>query len=166
MKHLVLIRHAKSSWKDAGLRDIERPLNKRGLRDAPEAGRRLKGWGMVPDRVLCSPAVRARMTAGLLLAELGLDERVLDVRDEIYGASADGLLGLVSGLDDALGRVFLVGHNPDLTLLARRVAFYPVENLPTCAMFGVSFACRRWAELPRTLGTLQFFDFPRKHPTV
>ena len=71
MKRLVLIRHAKSSWKNPGLRDFDRPLNKRGKADAPEMGRRLAQRSLMPDRLLSSPAKRAIRTAEIIADAIG-----------------------------------------------------------------------------------------------
>ncbi len=75
MKQLTLIRHAKSSWSDLSRGDFDRPLNARGLRDAPRMGAHLKEAGLAPvDRIVSSPALRARTTAECIAEALGVDE--------------------------------------------------------------------------------------------
>ena len=71
MKSLTIVRHAKSSWKNRGLSDRERPLNKRGERDAPIMGRRVATAGIRPSQIISSPAVRAWTTARVFAKELG-----------------------------------------------------------------------------------------------
>ena len=121
MARLMLLRHAKSDWSRPGITDAERPLNARGRSAAPLVGRLMKARGWRPDRVLCSPARRARETLALALAELGPvpDTRVLpslyerldaDYLDEIRaeGEGADALL--------------VVGHNSATQTTALTIA--------------------------------------------
>ncbi|MBN2783463.1 MAG: histidine phosphatase family protein, partial [Pontiellaceae bacterium] len=86
-KLLYLVRHAKSSWADMGMRDFDRPLNKRGLRDAPEMGRRLRKLEAAPSIVLCSPALRTRQTSELLLREMQVSTDCVLFESSIYEAS-------------------------------------------------------------------------------
>jgi phosphohistidine phosphatase len=112
-RRLVILRHAKSAWPD-GVPDAERPLSARGRRDAPAAGRWLRERGEPVDAVVCSPAVRTRQTWNLVAAVLGgLPAPVFD--DRIYGATADALLTVVTGLPEGVGQAVLVGHNPGVT---------------------------------------------------
>ncbi|RMD75414.1 MAG: hypothetical protein D6818_01735, partial [Bacteroidetes bacterium] len=114
MKHLYLIRHAKSSWDYPELRDIERSLNKRGRRDAPFMASLLHGKGVRPDLLLSSPATRAYSTAVYFAEALGYPVEQIRVEPVIYHGGEDDILALVRGLDDQLGTVLLFGHNPVL----------------------------------------------------
>src|SRR6185436_6244171 len=100
MKTLYLLRHAKSSWKDDSLLDIERPLNKRGRKAAETVGRFLRKKRIIPDLVLCSTAVRARETTEIVLAAAG---RSPDIHfdERIYEAGAERLLEVVAQIDKA-----------------------------------------------------------------
>ena len=163
MKRLVVIRHAKSSWKDPGLRDFERPLNKRGKADAPEMGRRLALRSLIPDRLLASPAKRAIRTAEIIAGAIGFPaERIIRV-DPLYGAGVADLVGILQGLDDSEETVYLVGHNPGLTDLVNFVCSAFLDNLPTCGVFCADFDISSWKEIGRHRGKCLFMDFP-KHP--
>jgi phosphohistidine phosphatase len=106
----VVVRHAKSAWPD-GVPDAERPLNPRGRRDAPAAGRWVRDHSGHLDAVVCSPATRTRQTWRLIAAELGgPPEPVVD--DRVYEAGVDSLLAVVRGLPADAGTALLVGHNP------------------------------------------------------
>ena len=118
-RKLVLLRHAKSAW--PGVPDHDRPLGRRGLRDAPAAGRWLRQAGCVPDHVLCSTALRARETWRLAEAELGVRPPATFERG-VYEASADGLLDLVRRLPSAAHTVVVVGHDPAVPELAVALA--------------------------------------------
>ncbi|MGH3433908.1 MAG: SixA phosphatase family protein [Thermocrispum sp.] len=114
-RRLTVLRHAKSDW-PAGVPDFDRPLAARGRSDAPAAGRWLSGQ-VPPALVLCSPAVRARQTCELVVAELADQPRVR-VDERLYAASTGDLLAVVQGLDDAQRHVVLIAHNPGLSTLA------------------------------------------------
>ncbi|GII81234.1 phosphohistidine phosphatase [Sphaerisporangium rufum] len=110
VKTLIVLRHAKAA-EVPGLADRERPLTGRGERDAGRAGEALRGFGLVPDLVLCSPAARTRRTAELALAVLAGQPPVW-TEGEIYQAYADELLDLIGRTGDEVGTLLLVGHNP------------------------------------------------------
>ena len=93
MKILTLIRHAKSSWKDSNLSDRQRPLNKRGERDAPVMGKRIAEHGIRPSLIICSPAARARSTAKIIAREISYPIEFLQREDGLYLASLDDFLG-------------------------------------------------------------------------
>jgi phosphohistidine phosphatase len=115
-RQLVLLRHAKSAWPDVA--DHERPLARRGRRDAPVAGRWLRAAGLVPDRVICSTAKRARQTWQLAAAELESSPAV-SFDQRVYGTSAGELLDLARQTARGTHRLLIVGHDPavhDLTL--------------------------------------------------
>ena len=119
VRKLVLLRHAKSAWPDVP--DHDRPLARRGLRDAPAAGRWLRQAGCVPDRVLCSTARRARETWRLAETELGIRPPVTFER-AVYEASAGILLGRVRRRPPAARTVLVVGHDPAIPELAVALA--------------------------------------------
>ena len=111
-RHLVILRHAKSAWPD-GTPDRQRPLNERGRRDAPAAGRWLRENVDPLDVVVCSPAQRARQTWELVATELA-DPPEPTFDEDVYGASPSSLLTLVTALPDDAQTVLLIGHNPSL----------------------------------------------------
>jgi phosphohistidine phosphatase len=113
MKTLLILRHAKSSWKDSGISDFERPLNARGKRAADLIGRFMKKKKLRPDLILSSTAARARETIGLVLESARL---VVELRydERLYLASADRLAEIVSQIEDDRSQVMIVGHNPGM----------------------------------------------------
>jgi phosphohistidine phosphatase len=161
VRRLVLVRHAKSSWKDASLADFDRPLNRRGKRDAPEMGERLAARGADPQLILSSPARRARKTARALAAALDYPADEIEWEEEIYEAGAGTLLHLVRCLDDADGEVLLVGHNPGITDLCRLLSGAPVVNLPTCAVATLAFDRGGWSQVGPDSGELVRLDTPK-----
>ncbi|MCS7057243.1 MAG: histidine phosphatase family protein [Thermoflexales bacterium] len=162
MKKLILVRHAKSSWDDPTLPDHDRPLNDRGLRDAPKMGERLAQRGILPDLILSSSAVRALTTAQLIAEKIGYDRAAIVVDRRIYGAQVSALLYLIQELDDAYRQVMLFGHNPELTELAHHFS-KDIEDMPTCAIVELTFDVERWVEVIHSKPIEVRFDSPKKH---
>ncbi len=162
MKRLYLIRHAKSSWKDTLLSDFDRPLNKRGLRDAPFMGQRLHEHHVHPDIFVSSPAKRAIHTSQLLAQEVGFPQEQILIDESIYEAGVMSLLQVVHTLDDRANHAILVGHNPGMTMFAQSLARVPIDNMPTCSIFCVEFDSSSWKDVKMGNGVFVFFDSPQK----
>jgi phosphohistidine phosphatase len=135
-KTLYIARHAKSSWDDPTLSDFDRPLNARGMRDAPFMAGQLVRRGVHPDLILASPALRARTTAETYHAALGGDLRF---DERIYEASLMSLIYLVQEAFEQTDTLMLVGHNPGLTALNDHLGGPEVYNLPTAAVTAIAF---------------------------
>jgi phosphohistidine phosphatase len=160
MKTLVLVRHAKSAWDAPGLADHERPLAKRGLRDAPEMGRRLAERGLEPDVIRSSTAVRARTTAELIAEGLGLAPDRLDLDERLYGASPEDILDVVREFDDAVGTAMVVAHDPGMSDLAFALSG-TIEHMPTCAIAEFRFDVASWPEAVEAEPVDTRIDTPR-----
>ena len=161
MKTLLVLRHAKSSWKDPGLADFERTLNGRGKRAADLIGRFLRKKKACPDLVLCSTATRARETVRLVLEAARL---VVEVRydQRLYLASADRLAEIISQIEEDRTKVMLVGHNPGMEELLLRLTGV-TENMPTAALAKIAFEVDEWnAILEKTRGHLEWLVKPKE----
>jgi phosphohistidine phosphatase len=166
MLRLTLLRHAKSSWDDHGLADSERPLAARGLRDAPEMGRRLAARNDPPGLIVSSPALRALATARAVAREIGHREDRIVPEPRLYLADAATILAVLRDLRDAPRHVMLVGHNPGFTDLANRLDDLSIDNLPTTAMLCVDFIAGRWAEVEPAAAGLVWLDYPKKRTSA
>lgn len=145
MKTLLLMRHAKSSHKDGGLDDFDRPLNKRGKREAPRIGLLLKEENLVPDLIVASAAKRTRKTAELVAHESGFRGET-HLTGDMYHASGTQLISLLEASPDWAGRVLLVGHNPGLEeLLERLIGTY--RPLSTAALAHLEIAIDTWQQI-------------------
>jgi phosphohistidine phosphatase len=162
MKTLVIVRHAKSSWENAGLSDHQRPLSKRGLRDAPIMGARLAEWGPPVDRVISSSAVRALTTAELITHEMGLPWDEIQIEDALYHASEEDMIDLINEQDEYLDGLMLFGHNPGMTYLVNDLSDLDLDNFPTCGVAVLQFDVPSWAEIGAEVATSAKFDFPKK----
>ncbi len=161
MKTLTLVRHAKSSWKDTSLRDSERPLNKRGRRDAPEMGRRIRDHGIRPSLIVSSPAVRAWTTAKLIAAEIGYPLEFLQKERSLYLASVDDILDVVAAQDEGFNSLMVVGHNPGFTEFANFLCPGLTGNLPTAGVVSVEFDRDDWQLYERPSIRLVVHDYPK-----
>ncbi len=145
MKTLLLMRHAKSSWKDTELSDIDRPLAKRGKKDAPFMGAVLKEKELVPQLILSSTAVRARQTAELVTAACNFSGEIRYLDDFYLAEPAAYLRGLALVPDD-LERVMVIGHNPGLEGLLQ-ILSGRIEALPTSTIAYLSLPVDSWHDL-------------------
>ncbi len=162
MKTLYLMRHAKSSWKDAELSDIDRPLNKRGKDNAPKMGLHLKKLKARPQLIISSPAKRAFKTAVLVAKEIGYEEKNIRIDMSLYGANVEEILELVHGIADQLDKVMLLGHNPAFTQAVEMFCDHDLINLPTCGVVRIDFQNRKWQNIKPGKGKLVFFEYPKK----
>ena len=162
MKRLHLLRHAKSSWDDPNLADHDRPLAKRGERDAPRAARRLREHCAAPQLIVSSPAKRALCTARIVAGELGLSDDTVAVERALYLATPEAILAVAARTDDTVSSLLLVGHNPGLTELADRLLpELGLDNLPTAGLLVLDLDAERWTALERTRTTLIYYDYPK-----
>ncbi|MBF9014687.1 MULTISPECIES: histidine phosphatase family protein [unclassified Oceanispirochaeta] len=132
---LVLIRHGKSDW-HAGKDDFDRPLNKRGIKDAPIIARELKARGIIPDKIFTSPALRALTTAQLMADQFEITD--IEEKSSLYLASVNDILQTAYG---ALGKydcVFIFGHNPGMSIAATTIRDIET-SMSTCSAAVISF---------------------------
>jgi phosphohistidine phosphatase len=162
LKTLVIIRHAKSSWDDIDLMDINRPLNKRGRHDAPIIAKNIKQKIAKVDLILSSPAVRALSTAEYMAAEFEYPENEIQIKREIYENGFESLLKLIQTIDDSVNVAFWVGHNPVISLLASNLLGKHIESIPTCGTIGISFDVDSWSKVDFKFGKKLFFEYPKK----
>jgi phosphohistidine phosphatase len=163
MLRLTLVRHAKTEQAYSGQEDWDRVLEPRGQRDAPEMGRRLKGRGLKPEKILTSPAVRAITTATIMARELGVTATKIVPDERLYLASSKQLFAVIRELGGTAKHLMLVGHNPGLTEFADELSSErSIDNLPTCAVYTLEFDIKNWSELEPALGVNVEFDYPKK----
>jgi len=162
-KVLYIARHAKSSWKDASLRDFDRPLNKRGKRDAPKIGEVLKENGVQPGLIISSPARRAFKTARIYAKKLDYSKKDIITNENIYEASVTDLLEIISGQHDTIQSLMIVGHNPTFTALANYLTDEYIDNVPTGGVVAVSFPFDSWKQVDESTGKVLFYEYPKKY---
>ena len=163
MKTLFLIRHAKSSWGNPLLADFDRPLNDRGLRDAPFMAELLKKQGIRPDLMLVSPANRTTETANYFAEALEFDKADMRFEENIYEASPRQIFSIIEGIEPAAETVLLFGHNPAMTDMANYFSKKFVDNVPTCGIVRIEAAIDDWADFSPDNASVTGLFFPANY---
>lgn len=161
MKTLILVRHAKSSWDEAGLSDSERPLNERGKKDAPAMAKRLRKKGLPIDRFVSSPAERAFRTARFFAKEFDRKKSEIVVQKALYAAMPVQFEQVISALDDGDAVVVLFSHNPGITDYANTLTNVTTDNIPTCGVFAVQAGVDSWKDFGKAEKKFLFYDYPK-----
>jgi len=146
MKTLLILRHAKSSWKDLELQDHDRPLNKRGKQDALRMGKLLRRENLIPDLIVSSTAVRAKKTAELL-AEACRYKGEIAFDNFLYGTDPRRYLRTIEGLSNKYITVLLVGHNPTIEETIEILTNSLDIIMPTCALAQIILRIQKWSDL-------------------
>jgi len=143
MKTLLILRHAKSSWKEQDLPDHDRPLNKRGRKDAPRMGKLLKDEDLIPDLIISSTAVRAKRTAELVAKACKYKGKI-DFNHSLYGAEPAAYLKILEGLPDKHIVALVIGHSPSVEETVQLLTGSPDVIMPTCALAQISLPIQQW----------------------
>jgi phosphohistidine phosphatase len=163
-KTLLALRHAKSDRSDRALRDYDRPLAPRGEADAPLMGAALAAFGLVPDCIVTSTAVRAHETTRLVTGAMAYGGEIIEDPD-VYGASVETLLRVLRACNDEAATALLVGHNPGLEelicLLTGGEDAEAMLRLPTAGLAYIALDIDDWSHLRPACGLLQWFLTPR-----
>lgn len=162
MKTLTIVRHAKSSWNDRSLRDRDRPLNKRGERDAPTMGQRIADAGVRPSLIVSSPAVRAWTTARVIAQQLTYPVEFLQQEADLYHAGVDDILDVIVAQDEGFNSLMIVGHNPGLTDFVNFLSPGLTGNLPTAGVVSFNINQEDWKLHEQPTTELVLHDYPKK----
>jgi phosphohistidine phosphatase len=161
MKTVCFIRHAKSSWDQAGLADIDRPLNIRGKTTAPFMAKIMADKGYVPDLIITSTAKRARQTAKYFRKQYGIKKQDVKYEPGIYGGDEQAIFEILRKVDAAVGTVFLFGHNPTMNYLASLFSEDRI-HVPTCGILVVELPIDQWSAIQSDHTALKHFIYPKQ----
>ena len=145
MKKLLIIRHAKSDWNSSAISDFERPLNERGLRDAPLMGSFLKENQHIPDLIISSGAKRVLSTSKLISKKLNYKGDII-INNKIYNASEDDIKKVINAIEEKYKTVFIFGHNPGLSNLVYDLTNQWID-IKTCCVTVLDFTVKRWRHI-------------------
>jgi phosphohistidine phosphatase len=160
MKTLLLMRHAKSSWKDSSLSDHERPLKKRGRRDSKIIAQELDKNDLYPHVILSSSATRAMETVEVIVDALDYENRII-FTDELYMAEPEDFVDVLSDLSDDDDTVLIVGHNPGMEAFLQ-IIDGEIDSLPTAALAHLVLEIDSWQDINlNTMGKLVDLWTPR-----
>lgn len=158
MKTLYLVRHAKSSW-EYDVSDHQRPLNKRGFKDAKLVSKYLNNKLQLPDLVISSDANRAFTTAKIYADHLGLNEDDIQLNHDLYDFSGHGLTDVIKNCDDSVDTLMVFGHNHAMTYFVNTYGNKPIGNVPTSGFTQLELDINSWSELKK--GITKQTVFPR-----
>ena len=164
MKHLLIIRHAKSSWDIATQKDFDRPLNERGLKDAPAMAKRLLERKIPIDAFFSSTAKRAMTTASFFYErykKAGYKTLGVTGIPELYLASPKVFERVICNADDALDTLAIFAHNPGITEFANTLTNARIDEMPTCSVFAVKIETTSWKDFTDVEKLFCFFDYPK-----
>jgi len=159
-RSLTLLRHAKSSWKDASLADIDRPLNRRGRAAADEMALRIREHGGNGGAIVASTSRRTRETVARMLLQWPPRETQLRLAAEFYTFDRADFVRALAGLDDSIDDVMVVGHNPALQEAISWLTGQPLPHFPTAACARLQVSAARWRDLRAGCATLRWLLLP------
>lgn len=163
MKTLYLIRHAKSDRSDESLSDFDRPLNKRGLDDAPFMGSILLKSGVRPDLILSSPALRAKTTAIAFAQALSYPPDSIRYDHALYASDVETILSLIRDVSPSVETLFVFGHNPEISECADLITDGDIDDIPTCGVVAMRLKNDSWESIGANSAEISGFDFPKKY---
>jgi len=163
-KHRVLyiVRHAKSSWDYENVADVDRPLKVKGIKTAYEIARSIKLKDNLPDLIISSPANRALHTAIILARVFDTPAGKVQIDNGLYEASFNYCLESITGADDTINTLMVIGHNPDFTDLVNQFLSEPLSDLPTAGTVRLEFSCDSWKQIDNTNLVRHSLIFPLK----
>lgn len=161
MKTLIVVRHAKSSWDASNVSDHERPLNKRGHRDAPDMANRVLAKMLAIDLFVSSTALRAHTTAMYFARAYQKGQKDILTNKLLYLAAPETIYEVVSALPDSCNAAALFGHNPGITHFANTLTRTQIDDMPTCAVYAVTAQTDSWTNFEAASKHFLFFDYPK-----
>ncbi len=158
----MIIRHAKSSWAIAGQDDFDRPLNDRGMRDAPMMAQRLLDKKISIDAFITSPANRAITTANYFAEVFQLGKGKMKTVRQLYHAHPKIFYETIAAIEDKIDTAAIFSHNPGITAFVNELTSTKIDNMPTCGVFAVKAETDHWKDFWPAKKTFWFFDYPKQ----
>lgn len=156
MKELILVRHAKSSWKH-NVSDSERPVKQRGFNDATLVSKAFKRTGFLPDIIFSSPANRALTTCRIFMTNLSYMDNLLQIEDQLYDFGGHNVIEFLKKLDDSYEKVMIFGHNHAFTSICNIFGNQFIDNLPTSGLVYLYFDTTSWQDIKNGITKLAIF---------
>lgn len=162
MKELILVRHAKSSWKDDTLKDFDRPLNKRGKTDAPAIAAKIaERKDIHPDLFICSSAKRTKETCQFFAKQFNIDSNRIIYSDELYEIKKKHFYSFIKKVKDQYKTIFIFGHNTLLTEFINEQTSVHIDNLPTCGVYAIKIETDSWKDYEKAEKKFWFLEYPK-----
>jgi phosphohistidine phosphatase len=161
MKTLYIVRHAKSSWEYEGIEDIDRPLKKRGIKDAHLISKILSKKITRPDVFLSSSANRALHTAVIFCENFEYPLSNLKIRRQLYNFSDGYLVKMVKALDDGFNSAIIFSHDHGINTFVNKFGNKPLAHVPTCGVIAIEFEEKHWKNIRK--GKTILSESPKNH---
>ncbi|WP_343330217.1 histidine phosphatase family protein [Polaribacter staleyi] len=161
MKTLYIVRHAKSSWEYSGIEDIDRPLKKRGIKDAHLMSKFLAKEVGRPDVFVSSSANRALHTAVIFCENFEYPLSNLKIKKQLYSFSDGYLVKTVNALDDGFNSAIIFSHDHGINTFVNKFGNKPISHVSTCGVIGIQFEEKHWKNIKK--GKTFLIDFPKNH---
>ena len=159
MKRVILMRHAKSDWSNAGQTDHQRTLNVRGRKDTPQIAQKIKDYGILPDLILVSDAQRTRET-WQILSEI-LPSAPTRFTHDLYLASAQQIIKTIEEVDPLIDTVLILAHNPGITDVFYSLAGVQIDNVPTAGVGCIQLDTDTFKNILESTPKLEYFYYPK-----
>ena len=159
MKTVYIVRHAKSSWEYDGVKDIDRPLKKRGINDAHLLSKILIKKFKKPDVFVSSSAIRALHTAIIFCENFDYPLSNLKIKRQLYSFSDGYLVKTVKALDDGFNSVIVFSHDHGINTFVNKFGNKPIAHVPTCGVIGIEFDEKNWKDIKK--GVTVLIEFPK-----
>jgi phosphohistidine phosphatase len=163
VKDVCFVRHAKSNWDHPGLSDFDRPLDTRGLHDAPRMAKKMRELHLIPDFIITSGAKRAKSTAEFFKEEFDLPAEKFVVNNDLYEASAETVYEVLRSAPDTARFVYLFGHNPTFTWVANSLSGVHIDNVPTCGIVHAQAILTSWKKFKPEYAAFIGFHYPKQY---
>jgi phosphohistidine phosphatase len=163
MKRIFIIRHSKSSWSDISLRDIDRPLNGRGKKDAPLMARILFQKGYKIDHIFLSPSRRTHDSAAYYIKEHEVRSKNIVVEDSLYHGYPEDYENTIYGLAEDKNNVAFFGHNPGITILINNCIGRPIDNVPTSGIVVLESEAPTWQKFNFESSVMKDYIYPKQY---
>lgn len=161
MKTLYIVRHAKSSWEYSGIEDIDRPLKKRGIKDAHLISKYLSKKIKRPDVFVSSSANRALHTGIIFCENLNFPLANFQINKQLYSFSDGYLKKTVYALDDGFDSAIIFSHDHGINTFVNEFGNKPIAHVSTCGVIGIKFDEKHWKNIRR--GKTFMIEFPKNH---
>lgn len=161
MKTLYIVRHAKSSWEYNGIADIDRPLKKRGIKDAHLLSKYLAKTISKPDVFVSSSANRALHTATIFCDNFGYPLANLKIKRQLYNFSDGYLVKTIRALDDNFDSAIIFSHDHGINTFVNKYGSKPIAHVPTCGVVGIQFDTEHWKSIKK--GKTIIIETPKNH---
>ncbi len=162
MKCVILVRHAKSSWDDIFQKDFDRPLNERGHKDAPKMAKRLFKKKIAIDAFITSPAERAFSTCRYFAEQYEAKEEKIIKIPQLYEPSVEVFYEVIGNSANDYNTIAIFSHNPGITAFVNELTEVRIEDMPTCALYGIKADIEHWKDFRNSNKTFWFFNYPRQ----